>query len=45
MDKMGRWQAALLRSVRWPRLLAVEERCNDLPSFQNARPEAQPDAE
>jgi maleylpyruvate isomerase len=32
-------------SVRWPRLLGIEERCNDLPSFQNARPEAQPDAE
>lgn len=31
--------------VRWPRLLALEAACLDLPAFQNAVPGKQPDAE
>lgn len=31
--------------LRWPRLLAIEARCNALPAFANAAPERQPDAE
>jgi maleylpyruvate isomerase len=31
--------------LRWPRLLAIEAACADLPAFANARPERQPDAE
>lgn len=31
--------------VRWPRLLALETACLDLPAFQNAAPGKQPDAE
>ena len=31
--------------VRWPRLLAIEAACLELPAFQNAVPGKQPDAE
>ncbi|MNK09564.1 Maleylpyruvate isomerase [compost metagenome] len=31
--------------VRWPRLLALEAACLELPAFQNAAPGKQPDAE
>ncbi|MND67239.1 Maleylpyruvate isomerase [compost metagenome] len=31
--------------VRWPRLLAIEAACLELPAFQNAVPGRQPDAE
>ena len=31
--------------VRWPRLLAIEAACLELPAFQNAVPARQPDAE
>ena len=31
--------------VRWPRLLALEAACLELPAFQNAVPGRQPDAE
>ena len=31
--------------VRWPRLLAVEEACAELPAFVVSRPENQPDSE
>ena len=31
--------------LRWPRLLALEAACLDLPAFQNAVPGKQPDAE
>lgn len=31
--------------LRWPRLLAIEARCNALPAFASAAPERQPDAE
>lgn len=31
--------------LRWPRLLAIEAACLDLPAFQKAAPASQPDAE
>lgn len=31
--------------IRWPRLLALEAACLELPAFQNAVPGRQPDAE
>ncbi|MNU50183.1 Maleylpyruvate isomerase [compost metagenome] len=31
--------------IRWPRLLALEAACLELPAFQNAAPGKQPDAE
>lgn len=31
--------------LRWPRLLAIEAKCAELPAFADAAPELQPDAE